>query len=175
MPFVRRIHRWLVNSPHGKVENVSIWWGHHDAGGDGEEPEASTCAKMRLGWECRAIRGNKRIICQTKFTRFLCYVWCVWLCVWFYLLHGRPPMRFGQKTIIFRYLTNKARGKSCKDIQSSETKCHCTEEYKHISRQRNYWKGLLFNVSGAIPLWHANFTTTASKEYTLRQMQQQTK
>ena len=32
---MRGIHRWLVNSPHKRasnVENVSIWWLHHDTG-----------------------------------------------------------------------------------------------------------------------------------------------
>ena len=31
LAFVRGIHRWSVNSPHKRlVENVSIWWRHHD-------------------------------------------------------------------------------------------------------------------------------------------------
>ena len=35
LAFVRRIHRWPVNSPEQRAsdaENISIWWRHHDTG-----------------------------------------------------------------------------------------------------------------------------------------------
>ena len=64
LAFVRRIHRWLVDSPSQGVinaENVSMWWRHHGIVYMGSVDDESELVQVMAQWRMDMILRVRRM------------------------------------------------------------------------------------------------------------------